>query len=1062
MAHPKTAPSMEQLSASLSKMPKTAKDIRERVELCRTLLPLFDRAKDSYLWAALQVELGFNLARIFASDRTDMLEQAIDAYHEALSVLTPGKNPTEWANTMGNLSLAYRDRIAGDPKENFHRAIEGFNKVLELSPRDKEPVRWAQTMANLGYAYEGLAQVEDRADNLERSIHYCEEALAILTKGAYPLEFAHAKVILGNGKLQSVSGIPSDNIEEAIHCYKSALEVYTRKDNGNDWALAQMNLGNAYQRRIAEVPAESLESAISCYHDALDVFATEGNAMRSGETNMNLGNAYRRRIRGDRLENQELAIQAYEAALQLLEKKNKRDWGLTEMNLGNIYAERGRGNHVANFLSAIQAYQKALEVFTRDAEPLLWAKVKMNLGTVYGRQDSRDKEAAVEAFESALEVFRHDEHPIEWAQAKINLAAAYQSRISENASEDIEKAIESYEEVVTLFPREAGPTVWATAARGVAKAYQSRISGNREGNVQHALKGFYDALGVYELKSWPREHLKTQLDLAMLLFKERRWKEAAESFRAALAAHSLLYGAAATPEARQAELREVRRVSEHLAYALAKGGDLVEAVVVLERGRARGLVEALELDEAPLDRLLAPDRDAFDKTRTWIHLLQTEARLPEDTPAKRSFIVLSEELHAAYADLEKLIADIRERFPQFLPETNLTDIQAAASSAPFVYALTTEVGGLAIVIPPNSDAKIAPVWLPEFTERSLMEHLVAYFGAHSAWSVVPADESKREAWFLALDSTAQWLWQVAMGPIVEALASFPRAVLIPTGFLSLLPLHASWKEDKSKPTGRHYALDSLAFSYAPSAKSLLAVREVASSTVPNEVLAIEEPRPVWGGPLPSSEDEVMVVTSSFADHHVLRHEQATREAVLAALPKYSVLHFACHGSADFRQPLNSGMAMANYQSLTLRNFLDLHLPQARLAVLSACETGLPGTELPDEVLSLPAGPLQAGVAGIAASLWSVADISTMMLMARFYDLWRKGVREPVEALREAQQWLTSTAAEMKLADWYEQKYEVSRRSDPDAFAWMTYYRASPQVRPFEHPYFWGGFFFTGV
>ena len=108
---------------------------------------------------------------------------------------------------------------------------------------------------------------------------------------------------------------------------------------------------------------------------------------------MNLGNIYSAAIRGD-LENQELAIQLYEAALQLLEKKNKRDWGLTEMNLGNVYFERGRGNPVPNLISAIQAYEKALEVFKKDTEPRLWAQLQMNLGNVYSvrRLQTRKKE----------------------------------------------------------------------------------------------------------------------------------------------------------------------------------------------------------------------------------------------------------------------------------------------------------------------------------------------------------------------------------------------------------------------------------------------------------------------------------------------------------------------------------------------------------------------------------------------------------------------------------------------------------------------------------------------
>jgi CHAT domain len=54
---------------------------------------------------------------------------------------------------------------------------------------------------------------------------------------------------------------------------------------------------------------------------------------------------------------------------------------------------------------------------------------------------------------------------------------------------------------------------------------------------------------------------------------------------------------------------------------------------------------------------------------------------------------------------------------------------------------------------------------------------------------------------------------------------------------------------------------------------------------------------------------------------------------------------------------------------------------------SACETASIGTELPDQVV-LPAGLLQAGVAGVVASLWAVPDATTAVLMARFHALWR--------------------------------------------------------------------------
>jgi CHAT domain-containing protein len=62
----------------------------------------------------------------------------------------------------------------------------------------------------------------------------------------------------------------------------------------------------------------------------------------------------------------------------------------------------------------------------------------------------------------------------------------------------------------------------------------------------------------------------------------------------------------------------------------------------------------------------------------------------------------------------------------------------------------------------------------------------------------------------------------------------------------------------------------------------------------------------------------------------------------------------------------------------------------------------PGTDLPDEVVALPTGLLQAGVAGIVASQWSVPDRATAMLMAEFYRCWRRDRLAPAAALRAAQ------------------------------------------------------------
>jgi CHAT domain-containing protein len=141
--------------------------------------------------------------------------------------------------------------------------------------------------------------------------------------------------------------------------------------------------------------------------------------------------------------------------------------------------------------------------------------------------------------------------------------------------------------------------------------------------------------------------------------------------------------------------------------------------------------------------------------------------------------------------------------------------------------------------------------------------------------------------------------------------------------------------------------------------------------------------------------------------------------------------------------------------LTLRDILDLKLAEStnggiRLAILSACETGLPGAKTIDEVISLPTGLLQAGVAGVAASLWSVADLSTMLLLAKFYDYWRTDQLEPAIALRQAQQWMRDTTSQKK-AKYFEQ-------TNPDLFGYLM----TREPDYFAHPFHWAAFQYVGV
>ncbi|MBN3957372.1 MAG: CHAT domain-containing protein [Nostoc sp. NMS8] len=309
-----------------------------------------------------------------------------------------------------------------------------------------------------------------------------------------------------------------------------------------------------------------------------------------------------------------------------------------------------------------------------------------------------------------------------------------------------------------------------------------------------------------------------------------------------------------------------------------------------------------------------------------------------------------------------------------------------------------------------------------------------------------------------------------MQPLIHHLKpqTFHQAILIPTGYLSLIPLHAAWGEDETNPTGRRYALDDIHFTYAPNAKSLTAAKSIADRIRTDSILAIDDPCQY----LSNSEREVSAAIANFPKSTVLKHEKATIETVRSQLSEAAIAHFSCHGTANLNEPLTSGLAMSD-GLLTLKDIFALNLVESgglRLAILSACETGLQGIKNADEAISLPTGLLQAGVAAVIASLWSVSDLSTMMLLVRFYDYWRNENLEPAAALRQAQQWVRDTTNEQKydyLKDAFQKLVNTQQISAQEVdgllreFMLRYTFPDGPQGKSFAHPFHWAAFSYTG-
>jgi CHAT domain-containing protein len=153
-------------------------------------------------------------------------------------------------------------------------------------------------------------------------------------------------------------------------------------------------------------------------------------------------------------------------------------------------------------------------------------------------------------------------------------------------------------------------------------------------------------------------------------------------------------------------------------------------------------------------------------------------------------------------------------------------------------------------------------------------------------------------------------------------------------------------------------------------------------------------------------------------------EAVTRDRVLHALERATLVHIAGHGRLAARDGFFSSLWMAGYETLQPADLLGRDC-RARLVVLSGCETGIGQQRPGDEVVGFVRALLLSGVRSILASQWRVDDASTRELVLGFHRAAAPGSGLPLaQALSQA----------------------------------VSGIRAEPGYR---HPYHWGGFALTG-
>jgi CHAT domain-containing protein len=181
-----------------------------------------------------------------------------------------------------------------------------------------------------------------------------------------------------------------------------------------------------------------------------------------------------------------------------------------------------------------------------------------------------------------------------------------------------------------------------------------------------------------------------------------------------------------------------------------------------------------------------------------------------------------------------------------------------------------------------------------------------------------------------------------------------------------LPLHAAgiYSGDKQVSCSDYFVS-----SYTPSITALLRAQQSAKRVrrCEADTLLVAVDRPLQGTPLPMTSQEAVTVQRLVSP--LAKVIQISKcDEVLEHIRTASILHLACHGTQSLADALQSSFHLED-GTLPVSKLMELELPSAFLAVLSACETAKGDSTQPDQAIHLAATMVFAGFKSVVATMW---------------------------------------------------------------------------------------------
>lgn len=288
------------------------------------------------------------------------------------------------------------------------------------------------------------------------------------------------------------------------------------------------------------------------------------------------------------------------------------------------------------------------------------------------------------------------------------------------------------------------------------------------------------------------------------------------------------------------------------------------------------------------------------------------------------------------------------------------------------------------------------------------------------------DNSNSKDDFIKFVNASYFLYEKLVYPVLSINSSSPetenpgRLIIIPDGQLSIMPFESLIQEIADTTIVSYWGLNYLCrdyiINYAYSVNLLNDNLVTENEDHNNEILAFSyssldnkdmvAARGDEYGELPYSEVELQNIRKWIRNGKFFYGGLAAESAFKSNAQDHDIIHLALHGYGDTVDILNSYIVFKSSVNdiedgrLYAHELYGIDLSRTKLAVLSACETGIGKTMQGEGVYSLARGFAYAGCPSIVMSLWKVNDETTAKLMDYFYENLAKGLYKD-KALQQA-------------------------------------------------------------